>query len=585
MDNAIFTVLSFIGGLCLFLFGMNLMGDYLEKSAGSGLKTLLGRLTTGKVAGFFTGLAVTAVIQSSSATTVMVVGFVNSGIMTLKQAINVILGANVGTTVTAWILSLTGIEGDSIFIKLLKPTSFTPILALIGVVLYVFSKNGKKKDIGVVLLGFAVLMFGMDAMSESVSVLKGNEKFISILTMFDNPFLGVIVGAVFTAVIQSSSASVGILQSLASTGAMNIGMSIPIIMGQNIGTCVTALLSSIGTTRNARRASLVHLFFNIIGTLVLLSVFCVVKYAVSPVILSQNASEFSIAVSHTLFNVVCTALMLPAAGLLEKISMTLIPEPHEASKEKTELLDARLMTTPAIAIERSRTVTEEMANISAEALYMSMDSITEYTDELAHDIRKKEKSADKYEDILGSYLVNLNTHPLNAKDSNESAMLLHIIGDFERISDHAVGILVAVEELRSKNISLSDSALHELSVMRSAVKEIMEKTVSVFVNEDLELALEIEPLEEIIDDLKESLRSNHIVRMQKGGCSIEAGFVWSDLLNNLERVSDHCSNIAGCIIEMKHQSMDVHNYLKKFRADGGKFSELYESYGNKYSLK
>ncbi len=585
MESAVFTILSFVGGLCLFLFGMNLMGDYLEKCAGSGLKTLLGKLTTGRLAGFLTGLAVTAVIQSSSATTVMVVGFVNSGIMSLKQAINVILGANVGTTVTAWILSLTGIEGDSFFVKLLKPSSFTPILALIGVFLYVFCKNAKRKDIGVVLLGFAVLMFGMESMSESVSVLEGNEKFISILTMFDNPFLGVLVGAVFTAIIQSSSASVGILQSLASTGAVTVGMSIPIIMGQNIGTCVTALLSSIGTTRNARRASLVHLFFNLIGTIVLLIVFCIVKYAFPLDIFLEDASQFSIAVSHTAFNVVCTALMLPAAGLLEKISMKLIPEPAEAAKEKTELLDARLMTTPAIAIERSRVVTEKMAKISAEALYLSLESMKNYTEELAHDIRQKEKSADKYEDILGSYLVNLNTRPLNAKDSNESAVLLHIIGDFERISDHAVGILSSVEELKEKDITLSDSALKELAVMESAVKEIMEKTVSVFINEDIELALQIEPLEEIIDDLKETLRSNHISRMQKGGCSIEAGFVWSDLLNNLERVSDHCSNIAGCIIEMKHQSMDVHNYLKKFRADNDKFSELYESYVKKYSLK
>lgn len=584
MNDAIFTVLSFVGGLCLFLFGMNLMGDYLEKCAGNGLKSLLGKLTTGKVAGFFTGLAVTAVIQSSSATTVMVVGFVNSGIMTLKQAINVILGANVGTTVTAWILSLTGIEGDSLFIKMLKPTSFTPILSLIGVVLYVFNKNVKKKDIGVVLLGFAVLMFGMDSMSSAVSVLEGNEGFKSILTMFENPILGVLAGAVFTAVIQSSSASVGILQSLASTGAMSIGMSLPIIMGQNIGTCATALLSSIGTTRNARRASLVHLFFNLIGTCVLLVVFCLIKYLFQFDILLNNSSEFSIAVCHTLFNIVCTALMLPASGLLEKISLTIIPEPLEAEKEKTEELDERLMTTPAIAIERSRVVTEKMALISAEALYMSLDCINAYTEEAAYDIRKKEKSADNYEDILGSYLVKLNTHPVNSKDSNESAKLLHIIGDFERISDHAVGILSSVEELREKNISFSTSALKELSVMESAVKEIMEKTVSVFINEDVETALQIEPLEEIIDDLKEKLRSNHIARMQKGGCSIEAGFVWSDLLNNLERVSDHCSNIAGCIIEMKHQSMDVHNYIKKFRADNKKFDALYESYVKKYSL-
>lgn len=585
MDTAIFTVLSFVGGLCLFLFGMNLMGEYLEKCAGSGLKTLLGKLTTGRVAGFLTGLAVTAVIQSSSATTVMVVGFVNSGLMSLKQAINVILGAKVGTTVTSWILSLTGIEGDSFWVKMLKPSSFTPILALIGVILYVFSKNSKKKDIGVVLLGFSVLMFGMESMSAAVSTLKGNEKFVSILTMFENPFLGVLVGAGFTAIIQSSSASVGILQSLSSTGAVKIGISIPIIMGQNIGTCVTALLSSVGTTRNARRASLIHLLFSLAGTIIFLVPFCIVKYAFPLEIFEENATQFTIALCHTLFNVLCTAFMIPTAGLFEKLSLKIIPEKEDSSKEKTELLDIRLMTTPAIAIERSRVVTEEMAKISAEALYLSLESMTGYTKELALDVRKKEKSADKLEDVLGSYLVTLNTHMLNEKDSNESAMLLHMIGDFERISDHAVGILSAVEELREKDIVFSDSALKELSVMESAVKEIMEKTMEVFSKEDIELALQIEPLEEVIDDLKETLRSNHISRMQKGECSIEAGFVWSDLLNDLERVSDHCSNIAGCIIEMKHQSMDVHNYLKKFRADNGKFAELYESYVEKYSLE
>ncbi len=581
----LFDVLSFVGGLCLFLFGMNLMGEYLEKSAGDGLKTLLGKLTTGKFAGFFTGLAVTAVIQSSSATTVMVVGFVNSGIMSLKQAINVIMGANVGTTVTAWILSLAGVEGDAVFVKLLKPTSFTPVLALVGVILYVFCKTSRKKDIGVVLLGFSVLMFGMDSMSNAVSVLQGNESFISILTVFENPLLGVLVGALFTAIIQSSSASVGILQSLAATNSVTIGMSIPIIMGQNIGTCVTALLSAVGTTRNARRASFVHLLFNLIGTGFVLSIYCVVKYTVGIPFLNDCASEVSIAICHTAFNLICTVVMFPATELLEKLSMRFIPEPAEANVEKINELDERFMTTPAIAIERSRAVTEKMAAISADALYLSLDCIEGYTDEIAHEVRSKEKSADKYEDRLGSYLVKLNAHPLSKKDSNESAKLLHIIGDFERISDHAVGILHSIEELKEKEILLSDSAMDELRVMKDAVKEIMEKTLDVFINEDLNLALQIEPLEEIIDDLKEQLRSNHILRMQKGNCSIEAGFVWSDLLNNLERVSDHCSNIAGCIIEMSHESMDVHKYIKKFRADQGEFSEMYDSYAKKYSLK
>lgn len=581
----IFDVLSLIGGLCLFLFGMNLMGAYLEKSAGGGLKSLLGKLTTGKLAGFATGLGVTSVIQSSSATTVMVVGFVNSGLMTLKQAINVIMGANVGTTVTAWILSLSGIEGDNVFVQLCKPSSFTPILALIGIILYMFCKSNKQKDIGVILLGFATLMFGMENMSAAVSGLKDDPAFANILIMFNNPILGVVAGAVLTGIIQSSSASVGILQALSTTGQINIGMSIPIIMGQNIGTCVTALISSVGTNRNARRASIVHLFFNIIGTVIMLTIFCVANAIFDISILDNQASEFTIAVCHSAFNIACTIIMLPCAGLLEKLAITLISEPKNQVKEEKIELDERLMATPAVAIDRCRVVTSKMAEKSVEALYLSLSTLNKFDADVADKIKKYEKKVDHYEDILGSYLVKLNTYPLSDKDSHESAKLLHMIGDFERISDHAVNILESAEEIHSKNMKFTENAYKELSVIIAALKETVEQTMIAFNNEDIDAASHVEPLEQVIDLLKDKLRNNHIVRLQKGECTIEAGFVWSDLLNNLERISDHCSNIAGCIIEMSHDSLDVHEYLKNIRAGNREYNEMYEEFVKKYSLK
>ncbi len=581
----IFDVLSLIGGLCLFLFGMNTMGSALEKAAGNGLKSLLGKLTTGKIAGFLTGLAVTAVIQSSSATTVMVVGFVNSRIMTLRQAINVIMGANVGTTVTAWILSLSGIEGDSLLINLLKPTAFSPVLALIGIILYMGFKDNKKKDIGVILLGFATLMFGMDAMSSAVEGLREVEAFRNMLVMFSNPILGVLVGAVMTAIIQSSSASVGILQALSSTGQISIGTSVPIIMGQNIGTCVTALLSSVGTNRNARRASVVHLSFNIIGTVIMLALFTVVKSVFDLPVLSQTASEFSIAVVHTAFNIACTALLFPATGLLEKLSVKLIPEPkgEDAKEEKIEI-DERLMHTPALAIQRCRELTVKMAKISEDALRKAMFALEDYTPELAETVRRQESKADHYEDILGSYLVKLNTFPMNDADSHESAKLLHMIGDFERISDHAVNLLESAEEIKEKKIAFTDAAQRELKVLSEATDEIVFYTMKAFLNNDLEAAAQVEPLEQVVDDLKEQLRSRHIKRLQKGECSIEVGFVWADLLNNFERVSDHCSNIAGCMIEMAHDAMDMHEYLNKIKHDNPDFQNKYTQFSQKYAL-
>ncbi len=581
----LFDVLALIGGLCLFLFGMNVMGDSLEKSAGSGLNKLLSKLTTGKLAGFLTGLGVTAVIQSSSATTVMVVGFVNSGIMTLKQAINVIMGANVGTTVTSWILSLTGIESSNIIVKMFKPTSFTPILALIGIVLFMMSKKSKYKDIGMILLGFATLMFGMDAMSTAVSGLKDVPEFRNILIMFQNPVLGVLAGAVLTGIIQSSSASVGILQALSSTGAVTIGASIPIIMGQNIGTCVTALISSVGTNRNARRASIVHLLFNVIGTTVILAIYCILNAIFSFEIINNPANELSIAICHTVFNVLCTAIMLPLSGLLEKLSYALIKEPAgEKGIEKKVELDERLMATPAVAIERCRVVSNQMAAVSMNTLQASLGLLENYDKEIAEQIVIDEASVDHYEDILGSYLVKLSTYPMSDTDSNEASKLLFVIGDLERISDHAMNILRSAQEIKDKKLEFTPSAQTELKAIIGAVDEIITLTLDAFVRNDAEAATLIEPLEQVVDVLKKQLRANHIVRLQKGECSIECGFVWADILTNLERVSDHCSNIAVCIIEMAHHSMDTHEYMSKIKAGDPEFDRLFAEYRDKYAV-
>ncbi len=585
----LFDVLTLIGGLCLFLFGMNVMGDSLEKSAGGSLKKLLGKLTGSKTAGFLTGMGVTAVIQSSSATTVMVVGFVNSGIMTLKQAINVIMGANVGTTITSWILSLSGIEGSAWYVKIFKPTSFTPILALIGIVLYMMSKKNKHKDIGMILLGFATLMFGMDTMSGAVSGLKSVPEFQNLMIMFNDspiaPLLGVIIGAILTAVIQSSSASVGILQALSSTGAVSVGASIPIIMGQNIGTCVTALISSVGTNRNARRASIVHLFFNVIGTAILLAVFWVGSSLFNIALLAGPADELSIAICHTAFNVICTAIMLPMAGLLEKISYAIVREPKGSEgKDKKATLDERLMETPAIAINQCHIVASQMAEVSMNALKSSLTLLDKYDAEIAEQVKTDETAADHYEDILGSYLVKLSTHPLSDADSNEANKLLFVIGDLERISDHAVNILRSADEIKTKDIKLTDAAKNEIKAITGAVSEIMDLTLDAFTNTNLSAATSIEPLEEVIDTLKVQLRANHILRMQKGECSIEAGFVWADIITNLERVSDHCSNIAGCIIEMSHDRMDIHEYYSRTKHSNPVFEAKHAEYAAKYAI-
>ena len=579
----LFDILTMIGGLCLFLFGMNIMGEALERRAGSSLRLLLGKLTTNRMLGFLTGLAVTAVIQSSSATTVMVVGFVNSGLLTLGQAINVIMGANVGTTVTSWILSLGGIESSNVFIRLLKPSSFTPVLALVGIVYYMFLKDSRKKDTGLILLGFATLMFGMETMSGAVSGLKDVPAFQQLFLLFTNPVLGVVAGAVLTAIIQSSSASVGILQALSSTGSVTYAAAIPIIMGQNIGTCVTAMLSSVGTTKNAKRAAFVHLLFNIIGTLVCLVLFLAVRALFSPAILGESATHFGIAICHTVFNVVCTALLLPSGNLLEKLVCRLVPD--TAAPEANAELDERLFATPSIALERCRNLTGEMAEVAARALRSGADSILRYTPELANTVREDENRTDHYEDILGTYLVKLSALKISTADSSEAAMLLKALNDFERIGDHALNLVESAEELVNKNLTLSDAAQHELTVLVSAVNEIVDLSFQAFRDNDLEKAYRVEPLEQVIDDLKEKLRVHHILRLQQGTCGIETGFVWSDLLTALERVGDHCSNIAGCIIDAAHHDMNTHEALRSARIENEQFGEEYKAYAAKYSLK
>ena len=579
----LFQFLNLLGGLSLFLFGMNVMGQALERRAGSRLRSLLARMTTNKAAGLLTGLAVTAVIQSSSATTVMVVGFVNSSLMTLRQAINMIMGANIGTTVTAWILSLAGISSSNIFIRLLKPTSFTPVLAFVGIIYYMFCKNDKKKDTGLILLGFATLMFGMETMSGAVAGLREVPEFQQLFILFRNPVLGVLAGTVLTAIIQSSSASVGILQALAVTGQVSYGAAIPIIMGQNIGTCVTAMLSAVGANKNAKRAAMVHLSFNVIGTAVWLTVFCLAKWLLAPAFLDQSASLLGIAVAHSVFNVLCTLLMLPLSNMLEQLVCKIVPD--DKKPEVVSELDERLLTTPPVALARCRKVASDMANCAVTAMKQGITALTAYTPELAAQVRRAEEQTDHYEDILGTYLVKLSTRRISASDSNEAAKLLKIIGDFERISDHAVNLVQSSEEMNSKEMRFSPEASRELGVLTGAVNEILDLSLDVFLHNELSPAGMVEPLEQVIDELKEQLRTAHILRLQQEKCSIEAGFIWSDLLTDLERVSDHCSNIAGCVMDMHEGNLNLHESLRAMKEDREKFADRYLLYRKKYTVE
>ena len=577
----LFDVLTLIGGLSLFLFGMNIMGQALERKAGNKLKDLLAKMTNSKFKGFLTGLVITAVIQSSSATTVMVVGFVNSGLMTLRQAINVIMGANIGTTITSWILSLGDIDGSSVLITLLKPTSFTPILALVGIIFYMFLKDDSKKDIGSILLGFATLMFGMDTMSNAVSGLANVPGFSNLFILFTNPLLGVLVGALLTAIIQSSSASVGILQALSSTGQVTYGAAVPIIMGQNIGTCVTCLLSSIGTNKNARRAAVVHLLFNTIGTVVILTLFCIIKTVVYIPLLSEQASMFGIALTHSIFNVLSVIILLPMSALLEKLALRIIPD--DKTKEKYDELDTRLFVTPTLALAQAKSSLSDMADTSRKAITMALKSVNNYSDKLYEDILKQEDKNDRYEDKIGTYLVDLSSkNTLSESESKEVSKMLKIMGDLERIADHAINIGQASRELRDKNLSLSEDAIKEMDNMLSAVKECVDLSLLAFEKDDLAIALKVPPLEEVIDELKAELRANHIDRVKKRQCSIEAGFIWSDLLTNLERVGDHCNNIATEIIDDLNYDNRYFHKTKRHASDDEGYDVMYRDYSLKY---
>ena len=577
----LFDVLTMLGGLSLFLFGMSIMGDGLERAAGNKLKTILERLTSSPIKGFFLGLIVTAIIQSSSATTVMVVGFVNSGVMKLGQAVGIIMGANVGTTVTAWILSLSGIQGDSFFIQLLKPTSFSPILAVIGVVLYVFLKDNRKRDIGAILLGFATLMFGMDAMSGAVAGLKDVPEFTNILLMFSNPILGVLAGAVLTAIIQSSSASVGILQALASTGAVTFGSAIPIILGQNIGTTVTAMLSSVGTNKNARRAALIHLYFNVIGTITFLILFFALQLIIPMPFLDDSVSAFNIAVVHTMFNVVCTLALLPFNKLLVKLACATIKD--EAQEPEVILLDERLLVTPSIALEQCSKLAIGMANLASTSVKRALGLITNYDEEDAKLVCEVEDQLDQYEDLMGSYLVKLSTKTLSVSDSRMVSLLLHSISDLERISDHAKSIQISAQRMHNKQNVLSGDAKAELDVLAKAVATVTRETAKSFADDDSKRARKVEPLEQVVDHLCANMKARHIKRLQDGACKVEQGMLFTDVLGDCARISDHCSNVAAAIIELHHDSYDTHQYLGDLRSDP-EFKELYQEYLAQYPL-
>lgn len=585
-----FSILTMLGGLALFLYGMQVMGDGLAKISGGKLEKILENLTSSKLRAVLLGLGVTAVIQSSSATTVMVVGFVNSGIMKLTQAVGIIMGANIGTTVTAWILSLAGIESNNFFMSLLKPSSFAPILALIGIVLLMFTKNSRKKDIGAILVGFAVLMFGMDTMSAAVKPLADVPEFTNLLLAFSNPIAGVLAGTVLTAIIQSSSASVGILQALCVTGAVPYSAAFPIIMGQNIGTCVTALLSAIGANKNAKRAAMIHLYFNIIGTVVFLSVFYILNAAVQFPFMDAMATPAAIAVTHSVFNVTATLLLLPFSNLLVKLACMTIrdsSEDVEAEKEDQEflILESRFLEKPAFAVEQGRTAARRMAEDSWKALKASFEVLHDYSEEKAQKITKMESKVDRYEDELGTYLVQLNNKDLSETDSHSVSMMLHCIGDFERISDHAVNIKESADELHAKGLSFSVYAKAELRVLTAAVTKIVETAFSVFDEQDITKASEIEALEELIDELTKEMKRRHINRLRSGECTIEMGFILSDLITSMERIADHCSNIGVCVTQVRENLYDTHRHLNAMKNDqDDEFNKCLEAVRKEYLL-
>ena len=588
-------VLTLICGLALFLYGMDVMGDALKKSAGRKLKTILGNLTSNRFKGLLLGLVVTAVIQSSSATTVMVVGFVNSGTMLLSQAVGVIMGANIGTAVTSWLTALNGIEGgaDLSWTQWLKPDAWMPILALLGICLVMFAKKSKMKDTGSILMGFAVLMVGMTLMSDAVSGLRGDPNFTRILTMFKNPLLGVLAGVILTAVVQSSSASIGILQALSSTGAINFGMAIPIILGQNIGTCVTAMISAAGAGKNGKRTALVHLYFNVIGVVFWLGMYYLVGWILGSTgvldvfTLAENSTinMWGIAAVHTVFKFLAVGLLFPFSNLLVKLAEKTIKGDDKKGDEYTDMLDDRLLVTPSVALERSRSVAGQMAAVSCQYIRNAIGLFRNYDRKDADEIRDAENKVDVYEDALGSYLVKLSSENMDARDSHEVTKLLHIIGDLERISDHSVNLVDSAEEIKDKSLVFSEEAKAELDVLYAAVTEIVTITEQALVAADLDLAARIEPLEQVIDDLRDTVKINHIHRLKNSECTVEHGFVLSDILTNLERVADHCSNIGGCLVEMaKNDTLDLHDYTHRVHLGGLEYKTLFGEYKEKYAL-
>ena len=586
MSMYILKLISLLGGLALFLFGMDVMGKALERQAGGKLQTILAKMSSNVFKGFFLGLAVTAVIQSSSATTVMVVGFVNSGIMALKQAVGVIMGANVGTTVTAWILSLTALEGDSLLIQLFKPTTLAPLLGVIGIVLYMFTRSEKKQGIGTILLGFTTLMTGMALMSDSMAFLENEKWFADLMVSFTNPILAIVVGAVLTGVIQSSSASVGILQSLCSTGLVTGGVALPIILGQNIGTCVTALISTIGANRNARRAAMVHLYFNLLGVIIFAAVFYGVGAFVPWGFLTETMSEVNIAMIHTTFNVITTIIMLPLHGVLEKLATLSVPEDKEP--ESTALLDQRLIATPAVAIQRAQEIAADMAQTASQALDGAIGLLEKFDSKGLESVKALENKTDEYEDALGTYLVQLTGTKLSVHDNRQLNILLYTISDVERIADHAVSIGKAGEEIYKKDIAFSDAAKKELKVLSEAVQAAVKSTVTAYCGGDLENARRVEPQEQVVDSLVKEIKSRHVRRLRNGQCKVEYGFVLEDLLTSFERVADHCSNIAVEMLQVSEGKLEAHEYLTALKAgeltESAKFDERFEKYRKQYTF-
>lgn len=579
-------IITLLGGLALFLFGMDVMGKALEKLAGGKLQTILAKMSSTVFRGFFLGLAVTAVIQSSSATTVMVVSFVNSGIMTLRQAIGVIMGSNVGTTVTSWLLSLTALEGDSILVQFFKPSTLAPLLGAIGIVLFMFTKSERKQGIGTILLGFMALMTGMDIMSNAMSFLKEEEWFANLMVSFSNPFLGILVGAALTAIIQSSTASVGILQGLCSTGVVTIGAAFPIILGQNIGTCVTTMLSTVGAIRDARRTALVHLYFNIAGVLIIGILFYGINLIIPWEFLNNAASPMDIALIHTGFNLLSTAILLPMSRLLEKLAYLTIPQ--QPVHQKHVLLDTRLLATPAVAVQRSMDVAVQMARTAQEAMEKAVSLTKEFSEEGLAEVRKLEEQTDLYEDALGTYLVQLTQQNLSVADNRALNILLYTISDFERIADHAVSIAKTGKEMAEKNIRFSAQAMEELAVLEKAVLDVIDNTVSAFERQDRHQAMKVEPQEQVVDALVKEIKSRHVRRLRDGLCSVEYGFVLEDLLTAYERSADHCSNVAVEMLQVSEGKLEAHEYLNALKGgqlrESAQFSERFQTFRERYSF-